>query len=122
MTPVPTTTSTTTNTTSFTAPVPLTFPPSSSPRVWLLTSGPCPVGITVARALLEHGDSIVLGLPRPIEGIDVPGSSVGLSVSNGATGLIEGEEERNNAFKVFWEGARDSGVQNRCRVVSLDAR
>lgn len=114
MTPAPNTT--------FNAPVPPTFPPSTDPRVWLLTSGPCPVGIAVAQAILEHGDSVVLGLPRPIEGIDTPGSSGGGSFSHGGAGSIEGEEERNDAFRVFWEGTRESGTRDRCRVVSLDGR
>lgn len=105
------------------APVPPTFPPSSNPRVWLLTSGPCPVGITVARAVLEHGDSVVLGLPKPIDGIDVPGSAGGGGISsNGAIEAIEGEEDRNRAFMTFWNWTKESGTQDRCRVVGLDGR
>ena len=115
MTPILTSTSS--------APVPPTFPPSSNPRVWLLTSGPCPVGITVARAILEHGDSVVLGLPKPIDGIDIPGSArSGAILSNGESGTIEGEEDRNRAFMAFWNWTRESKMRERCRVVGLDGR
>ena len=41
----------------------LTFPPHTAPRTWLITSAPSPVGISVARAALEHGDNVVLGVP-----------------------------------------------------------
>ena len=90
--------------------------------MWLLTSGPCPVGIATARTLLEHGDSVVLGLLRPIEGVETPGSSGEGSFSNGAVGIIEGEEERINAFKTFWEKTKESGTRDRCRLVALDGR
>lgn len=104
------------------AHVPPNFPPSANPRVWLLTSGVCPIGIAVARALLKHGDSIVLGVPRPIEEIDTPGSTGGAGLINGTTGGIEGEGNRNEAFRTFWEETRDAAVKDRCRAVSLDGR
>ncbi|KAI9742057.1 MAG: hypothetical protein M1834_000447 [Cirrosporium novae-zelandiae] len=40
-------------------PIP-TFPPQNRPQVWLLTSGASPLGLGLARALLPHGDYLVL--------------------------------------------------------------
>ena len=38
------------------------FPSRSEPRVWLIAAGDSPIGISVARQVLAHGDSVVLGL------------------------------------------------------------
>lgn len=35
---------------------------NDQPRVWFLTSGNSPIGASVARNLLEHGDSVVAGV------------------------------------------------------------
>ncbi len=103
-------------------PTPPTFPPSSSPRVWLITSASSPIGIAVARAILDHGDSVVLGLPQPIDGVDISGS-----LGNGWTGrdpnaLLRGEEERNAAFRAFWAEVGATPALDRCKVVGLDGR
>ncbi|KAL9611265.1 MAG: hypothetical protein Q9167_004091 [Letrouitia subvulpina] len=37
------------------------FPPHSEPRVWLITSAPSPIGISLSRQLLAHGDFLILG-------------------------------------------------------------
>ncbi|OJJ43824.1 hypothetical protein ASPZODRAFT_135850 [Penicilliopsis zonata CBS 506.65] len=38
------------------------FPPHIEPRVWVITAGDSPIGISVARQILTHGDSVLLGL------------------------------------------------------------
>lgn len=38
------------------------FPPSNSPRVWLLTDGLSPVAVDLARRLIEHGDYVIAGI------------------------------------------------------------
>lgn len=38
------------------------FPTHNAPRVWLLTSGDSPIGISLARQVLDHGDYVVAGL------------------------------------------------------------
>jgi hypothetical protein len=40
----------------------LPFPPHRERRVWLISSGDNPIGLTVARQLLAHGDCVVSGL------------------------------------------------------------
>lgn len=41
------------------------FPPHDGPRVWILSSGDSPVGVSVTRQLLEHGDYVVTGVKPP---------------------------------------------------------
>lgn len=36
------------------------FPPSNAPRTWLITAAAAPIGLRLARALLHHGDNLVL--------------------------------------------------------------
>ncbi|KZF21373.1 NAD(P)-binding protein [Xylona heveae TC161] len=38
------------------------FPPHQSRRVWFLSSGNSPIGITLTRWLLDHGDAVVCGM------------------------------------------------------------
>ncbi|KAI1971209.1 hypothetical protein LOZ53_000497 [Ophidiomyces ophidiicola] len=38
------------------------FPPHDSPRVWLLSAGDSPIGISLTRRLLAHGDYVVAGV------------------------------------------------------------
>ena len=42
------------------------FPPNAPSQTWLLTAAASPLGIRLARALLSHGDSVVLGVEAPI--------------------------------------------------------
>ncbi|MCJ1259924.1 hypothetical protein MMC24_007763 [Lignoscripta atroalba] len=44
------------------SPNPPQFPNHTHPRTWLLTSAASPLGIALARAVLAHGDSVVLGV------------------------------------------------------------
>ncbi|KAG8625934.1 hypothetical protein KVT40_006335 [Elsinoe batatas] len=39
------------------------FPAHNAPRVWFLTSASSPIGISLSRHLLAHGDYIIAGLP-----------------------------------------------------------
>ena len=39
-----------------------TFPPHSSPRVWFLTSANSPVGLSLCRSILAHGDYVTAGV------------------------------------------------------------
>ncbi|KAK5953822.1 hypothetical protein OHC33_005091 [Knufia fluminis] len=41
-----------------------TFPISNSPRVWLLSSADTPVGISLLRRILAHGDFLVAGIDQ----------------------------------------------------------
>ena len=38
------------------------FPTHNEPRVWLITAGDSPIGISVTRQILAHGDYALLGL------------------------------------------------------------
>ena len=98
------------------------FPSSSSPRVWVITSASSPLAIAVARAVLDHGDSAVLGLTKPIDGVDVPGSLKQGGVGRDASALLAGEEKRDSVFRRFWAGMRETSAKDRCRAVVLDGR
>jgi NAD(P)-dependent dehydrogenase (short-subunit alcohol dehydrogenase family) len=80
------------------------FPTHNQPRVWLLTSGDSPIGISLARKVLAHGDYVVAGI--------IPAE-------------FEREGERSEDFKDF---LADIGSQNndgwidRLRIVALDVR
>ena len=80
------------------------FPTYNTPRVWLITSGDSPIGISLARKVLAHGDYVV-------------------------SGIIISEFERDGArseeFKKFLTevGNKSSdGWKDRLRIVSLDFR
>lgn len=40
----------------------LQFPTYNVPRIWLLTSGNSPVGISLARQVMNHGEYVVSGI------------------------------------------------------------
>ena len=86
-----------------TLPVPaFQFPTANSARVWLITSGDSPVGIALARAVLEHGDYVVTGIIQA---------------------EFEADEGRSHEFKCFLaEINRTNGWKERLRVVALDIR
>ena len=84
------------------APAPPQFPTHNAPRVWLLTSGDSPVGISLARQVLAHGDYVVSGM--------VPAD-------------FETYESRSEGFRSFLADVRervDEGWPDRLRVVALD--
>jgi hypothetical protein len=80
------------------------FPTHNAPRVWLLTSGDSPVGISLARQVLDHGDYVVSGI-IPTE--------------------FERDGARSEEFKNFLSevGRRSGdGWKERLRIVGLDIR
>ncbi|EFE38342.1 hypothetical protein TRV_07000 [Trichophyton verrucosum HKI 0517] len=84
------------------------FPAHENPRVWLFSSGDSPIGISLARQILAHGDYVVCGR--------CPADS-------------ERENPRVTAFENFLEelenaepGQEISGWKERFDVVNLDIR
>ena len=108
------------------------FPAHHQPRTWLITSAACPIGIALTRAVLAHGDSVVLG----VEASDL---SNGLALSLGKNGSgkstgnkralfgaingLEPPSERAEEFGQFMkEEVESCGWRDRCRIVGLDGR
>jgi NAD(P)-dependent dehydrogenase (short-subunit alcohol dehydrogenase family) len=82
----------------------LQFPTHNAPRVWLLTSGDSPIGISLARKVLDHGDYVVSGI--------IPAD-------------FEREGARREEFQDFLcEVSRKAGAgwKERLRIVALDVR
>ncbi|OJD17998.1 hypothetical protein AJ78_01955 [Emergomyces pasteurianus Ep9510] len=44
--------------------MPSHFPTHDGPRVWIISAGSSPIGISLARQLLAHGDIVVAGVPE----------------------------------------------------------
>lgn len=82
------------------------FPIHSAPRTWLITAATCPLGLSIARAALAHGDSIIAGVkPRDIDTES------------------ESERERGEEFREFYAGeCSREGWRERIRRVGLDGR
>ena len=74
------------------------YPPHTSSRVWFITAAASPIGISLARELLAHGDIIVAG--------------------------DDGKEDpkRSNDLAALQEDAGDEGWGDRLRVVKLVSR
>ncbi|KAL2871344.1 short chain dehydrogenase/reductase family protein [Aspergillus lucknowensis] len=80
------------------------FPSHNEPRVWVITAGDSPIGISVTRQVLAHGDCAL----------------VGLSYSN-----LDRDEVRRDMFEAFTgeiESHRDEGWVERFKAVPLDIR
>jgi len=77
------------------------FPSHNGPRVWLLTAGDSPIGISVARQVLAHGDYALLGL---------------------AHSVLERDERRRNGFDAFLAEVKEQGWKQRMKTVPLDIR
>ncbi|KAL1970292.1 hypothetical protein VTN77DRAFT_5452 [Rasamsonia byssochlamydoides] len=79
------------------------FPSHSEPRVWLISSGDSPIGLSLARQLLAHGDCVVSGL--------VPSN------------LLR-DENRRNQFQAFLAEVErnEDDWKARFRPVMLDIR
>ncbi|KAJ5368196.1 uncharacterized protein N7496_007956 [Penicillium cataractarum] len=80
------------------------FPSHSEPRVWLITAGDSPIGISVARQILAHGDYVLLGLAHTV---------------------LDRDERRRDGFDAFLaevEEHRDEGWAERMKYVPLDIR
>ncbi|KAI9375869.1 hypothetical protein BJX61DRAFT_63060 [Aspergillus egyptiacus] len=80
------------------------FPSHNEARVWVITSGDSPIGISVTRQILAHGDSVL----------------VGLAYSN-----LDRDECRRDMYEAFVaeiESHRDEGWVDRYKAVPLDIR
>ncbi|KAL4967365.1 short chain dehydrogenase/reductase family protein [Aspergillus stella-maris] len=80
------------------------FPPHIDSRIWVITAGDSPIGISVARHILAHGDIAL----------------VGLAYSN-----LDRDECRRQMFEAFAaevEAHRDEGWVQRFKAVPLDIR
>ncbi|KAL6719710.1 hypothetical protein ACLMJK_001631 [Lecanora helva] len=82
------------------------FPTHTHPRVWLITNSTTPIGLSTARHVLAHGDSVVLGF------------------GEGDVGGKDGRREgRGDEFWEFWDEVRGREEwRGRCRRVGLDGR
>jgi len=80
------------------------FPAHNEPRVWVITAGDSPTGISVTRQILAHGDYALVGLAH----------------SN-----LDRDECRRDAFQAFLaevESHSDEGWGKRLKSVPLDIR
>ncbi|KAJ5438933.1 uncharacterized protein N7458_009931 [Penicillium daleae] len=80
------------------------FPSHREPRVWLITAGDSPIGISVARQALAHGDYVLLGLAHTV---------------------LDRDERRRDGFDAFLaevEEHHDEGWMQRMTSVPLDIR
>lgn len=80
------------------------FPAHSEPRVWILTAGDSPIGISVTRHILMHGDYALVGLAHTYLDRD------------------ECRREEFGAFLAEVESHRDEGWVQRFKTVPLDIR
>lgn len=92
------------------------FPPSNAPRTWLITVATSPIGLRLARALLDHGDNVVLGVStaelQKLKHARLNGKSAALDLG-----------ARLQAFATFINTeAVEKGWRDRTRVVALDGR
>jgi NAD(P)-dependent dehydrogenase (short-subunit alcohol dehydrogenase family) len=80
------------------------FPAHAGPRVWLISAGDSPIGLSIARQILAHGDSVVLGLIPPD---------------------LERDDSRSADFDTFMEEVdrnAENGWKERLRAAVLDIR
>lgn len=82
---------------------PLQFP--SQGRVWLITAAISPIGVSLIRRVLAHGDSVIAGIHSKGE------------MCGGDDGDGDGEVQRT-----FWEDVVQEGWNDRIRIVSFDGR
>ena len=82
----------------------LQFPTHNAPRVWLLTSGDSPIGVSLARKILDHGDYVVSGIiPADFERVGA-----------------RSEEFQDFLAEVCKKAG--AGWKERLRIVALDVR
>jgi NAD(P)-dependent dehydrogenase (short-subunit alcohol dehydrogenase family) len=79
------------------------FPSANTPRTWLITSAASPIGLTLSRALLAHGDKLILG------------------VKTADRDIREGTARAQDLAQ-FIEEARTHGWSEKFKIVELDAR
>lgn len=80
------------------------FPNHNEPRVWVITAGDSPIGISVIRHLLAYGDCVLSGL------------------AHSSLGRDECRREGFQAFLAEVEEHRDEGWGERLKTVPLDFR
>lgn len=80
------------------------FPSHPEPRVWVISSGDSPIGISLARQVLAHGDYVVAGLVPPQHERD------------------ERRREQYYAFLEEVETHREEGWNQRLKGLELDLR
>ncbi|MCJ1353496.1 MAG: hypothetical protein MMC33_003482 [Icmadophila ericetorum] len=103
-------------------PPPLQFPSHSAPRNWLITSAASPIGTALARAVLKHGDSVMLGIESHNVVYELrKGIGKGDCFRSGRDGSF-GEREELFARFMNEEVREQEGWADRCRVVGLDGR
>ena len=77
------------------------FPSNLQPRVWLITAGDSPLGISVARKILAHGDYAFLGLAHT---------------------ALDRDERRRAEFNAFLAEVKTKGWGKQMKTVPLDIR
>jgi NAD(P)-dependent dehydrogenase (short-subunit alcohol dehydrogenase family) len=79
------------------------FPSHDEPRVWLITAGDSPIGLSVARQVLRHGDYAFFGL---------------------AHSALDRDERRRDEFDAFLAEVEQHGDswKQRMKTVPLDIR
>lgn len=77
------------------------FPSHNEPRVWVITAGDSPIGISLTRQILVHGDYVLAGL----------------AYSN-----LERDECRREGFEAFMVEVEAKGWTGRLKSIPLDIR
>lgn len=77
------------------------FPSHNEPRVWVITAGDSPIGISLTRQSLAHGDYVLAGL----------------AYSN-----LERDECRREGFEAFMVEVEAKGWTGRLKSIPLDIR
>ncbi|KAG8531872.1 uncharacterized protein KY384_003508 [Bacidia gigantensis] len=125
-----------------------TFPPHTLPRTWLITSALTPIGQSVARHALRHGDNVVGCVPNYLPSVDIPGveellggwekfeediergglegKGEGRGSGAGIEGIEHGErnaggEEMVGEGEEDAEGEEDDGGEENCEDVESEA-
>ncbi|MCJ1249878.1 hypothetical protein MMC30_007104 [Trapelia coarctata] len=106
------------------------FPTHSHPRTWLLTSAASPIGVALARAVLAHGDNVILGAAaEDLQHCSWKGTGKGIvnGKFRGANGLgargAEPPTKRAEEFENFLTDVmQQEGCEERVRVVGMDGR
>lgn len=80
------------------------FPAHNEPRVWMITAGDSPIGISVIRQILTHGDCALVGLAHTNPARD------------------ECRRDEFDAFLAEVESHREEGWPQRLKSVPLDIR
>lgn len=77
------------------------FPSHNESRVWVITAGDSPIGISVTRQILAHGDYASIGLVHP---------------------NLDRDECRRDEFEAFMTEVENEGWGQRLKSFPLDIR